>query len=173
MNVKFLVVGALVAGIVIFLWGTVSHVVLPWHKYTMDEFTDSGAVLDEIAANTKGNGVYFGEQGVFAIVSVLPDRSDKTVDIGGNLVKQFVIDVVVGLLLAAFIIRSRSVSILGRAAYLAAIGLAGGIAIHVAHWNWYGFSTSYTVVNVLDLVITWFLAGLVLAALAKKMAPSR
>ena len=82
---------------------------------------------------------------------------------------QFVTDLIVALLLAIVLLSVRSTTVLGRATVTARMGLAAGIAIHVAHWNWYGFSPAYTMVNLLDVAIGWFLAGLVLGALMKKM----
>jgi hypothetical protein len=38
----------------------------------------------------------------------------------------------------------------------------------LSDWNWYGFATAYSVVNVIDLVIMFALAGLVIAAIYKR-----
>ena len=169
MRVKFLLLGPLVAAITIFVWGAFSHLALPWHITTLKEFQNNQTVLDAGRANTSGNGIYFSPEGIFAVVALLPDLSDKTQDIGGNMAVQFVTDLIVALLLAIVLLSVRSTTVLGRATVTARVGLAAGIAIHVAHWNWYGFSPAYTMVNLLDVAIGWFLAGLVLGALMKKM----
>jgi hypothetical protein len=47
------------------------------------------------------------------------------------------------------------------------MGLFGFLSILVSYWNWYGFPTDFTIGAVLDEVIGWFLAGLVLAAIVR------
>ena len=46
--------------------------------------------------------------------------------------------------------------------------LAAGMLTRLPDWNWWGFSTSFTLAGIADLVITWFLAGLVIAAFARR-----
>lgn len=46
--------------------------------------------------------------------------------------------------------------------------LAGGVvvfvwSISVSYWNWYKFPTSFTVAALIEQVIGWMLAGLVIA----------
>ncbi len=38
----------------------------------------------------------------------------------------------------------------------------------ISDWNWYGFSASYSVVNIIDLVIQFALAGVVIAWIYKR-----
>lgn len=78
MNGKYLIVGAIVGGIVLFLWGAVTHAVLP---APMHAFTNEDAVTQAIRTNTAGNGVYFAKSGILASVAFLPDYGDKTLNI--------------------------------------------------------------------------------------------
>ena len=50
-----------------------------------------------------------------------------------------------------------------RVCYVALAGLTIGFVSHFPYWNWFGFSTAYTLVIIVDSLIAWFLAGLVLA----------
>lgn len=46
------------------------------------------------------------------------------------------------------------------------VTVAGGVITGIAatqNWNWWGFGVDYTVVMVLDQIISWFFGGLVLA----------
>jgi hypothetical protein len=36
---------------------------------------------------------------------------------------------------------------------------------HFPYWNWFGFSAAYVIVIILDSLIAWTLAGLVMARL--------
>jgi len=60
--------------------------------------------------------------------------------------------------------------------YLARVGFVLGIAVfasivtHGAYWNWMGFPTHYTAIFIVDLLVGWTLAGLVIAALVRPPA---
>jgi len=47
-----------------------------------------------------------------------------------------------------------------------AMGLAAGLICRLPDWNWHGYSSGYTAVNVIDHTVGAFLVGLALAALA-------
>jgi hypothetical protein len=137
----------------------------------MTVFTNGEQVLETVRTNAERNGIYFINQGVFAVVDLLPELPDQTQMIGGNLALQFATNLVVAFLLTLAMLGLNCRTVLGRAGFMAMLGIAAGFGIHVAHWNWYGFSTAYTIVNMLDLAIAWFIAGLVLAALARRTLP--
>jgi hypothetical protein len=49
--------------------------------------------------------------------------------------------------------------------FVKGIGLVIGLAGNLPHCNWFGLPALYTVLQIMDSVIMWFLAGLVLARL--------
>ena len=51
----------------------------------------------------------------------------------------------------------------GRVGFVAMAALAAGVFIHVPYWNWYGFSTAYTLVQMAELVVGGLLSGIVIA----------
>jgi hypothetical protein len=170
MHNKFLVGGGVAAGLVLFVWSAAYHMLIPWEKIALNEFKDTGAMVQAVKANAPANGMYFAPQGVFAAVAFLPDSSDKTALMGTNMAIEVVKDIVVGLLLAVILPWARTRTVVGRGALLGAIGLAAALSEHVSEWNWYGFSGPFTLLTMGDIVIGWFLAGLVLGALMNKMA---
>ena len=58
-------------------------------------------------------------------------------------------------------------SYLQRVGLVTALGLFLALLGHVAYYNWMHFELSYTLVFVVDVVVGWFLAGLVIAAIVK------
>jgi len=168
MRGKYLLYGTLAAGLTLFVWQTISQVALPWHEATIKAFTNNGAVIDAIRANSSGNGVYVAPQGLVAAVSFTPDLADKTKAMGGNLVKQAGIDLVVALILCVLVGRIGVGRKRDTALTLALAALAAGIMKEISDWNWYGFSASYASVNVIDLVIQFALAGAVIAWFYKR-----
>lgn len=171
MHNRFLLIGTVVTAIVIMVWQTLSNAVIPWHMATMREFTNNDAVVQAIRASAPENGVYFSPQGVLASVAMTPDLVDKSTLIGPMLGKQFVINLVVAFLLALLVLRLRPTTAVGTATGLATAGLAAAVLTQLSNWNWYGFALPWSLVNVADHTIQFFLAGLVLAALLKRFAP--
>jgi hypothetical protein len=172
MNGRFLLVGTLVTAITLFAWQSISNTIIPWHTATMREFANNDAVVQAVRANAPENGVYFSPQGILASVKLTPNLIDRTTLIGQMLGTQIVIDLAVAFLLALVALRLRPTTTVGTAVALGTAGLAGSVLIELSNWNWYGFSLSWTTVNVVDHTIQWFLAGLVLAALMRRLAPA-
>ena len=56
---KKILVSAILGGLVLFLWGFISHEVLPLYKSSMMKFTNEDAVSQMIVANAPASGVYF------------------------------------------------------------------------------------------------------------------
>ena len=169
MKAKFLILGTLAAGLTIFAWGAFSHEVLPWHNASVTQFTYDQEELEGLRARFPENGMYASTQGVLAAVALKPDLSDPGDAMGTNLVIELVTSLLVAFLLAMILLSTRSPSVLHRAALTGMMGAAAALAVYLPHWNWWGFSMYYTGVNILDTIIAWFLAGLVLGALLKKM----
>jgi hypothetical protein len=171
MNAKFLAVGTVLGAVFLFVWGAVYHSLTPPEVQGLNAFRNKSAVMDAIKANAPHNGVYFLGQGVWAAVSFQPDLADKTQNMGPYLVKEVFTDLFSALFLALLVLQTRSSSAPGRAGALVLAALAAGMENQVSDWNWYGFSARFTVFELVDIVVSWFLVGLILAALARKLAP--
>lgn len=57
---------------------------------------------------------------------------------------------------------------MGKVLFIALVGLIIGFVSHAPYWNWFGFSTPYVIVIILDTVIGWTLAGLVIARFSEE-----
>lgn len=169
MRGKYLLYGTLAGGLTLFVWQTISNVAIPWHEATMKEFSNNDAVVQAVHAGAPANGVYYSPQGILAAVSFTPDMADKTkAPMSANLVKQAVIDLVAALLLCLLVARIGVGRKRDAASTLALAALAAGIIKEMSDWNWYGFSASYSLVNLIDLTIQFALAGIVIAWLYKR-----
>jgi hypothetical protein len=87
------------------------------------------------------------------------------------MLRQLAIDLAGAWMLCLIAVRLRSREPLGIAAGGAYVALAVAVVKELADWNWYGFSFSYAVVNVIDLAIAFFLTGWVIGLLMKRFAP--
>ena len=55
---KAVIKGTIVGGIIAFIWGAVSWMVLPWHMNTMEHFKSDSSVQATILRNAPKSGVY-------------------------------------------------------------------------------------------------------------------
>nr|HEV7953092.1 hypothetical protein [Candidatus Acidoferrales bacterium] len=164
MNAKYLVAGTLILGVVIFMWGAVTHALLPQPLHT---FTNGDAVVAAMRANAPGNGVFLEEHGVFAAISFRPDFSDKSQDLKPDLIFQFITDTAGSLLLLLFVAHI-SGSLWARAGWSAVAGLAAFSLKIMPYHTWYGFSHAFIHQELLDLVGKFFIGGLLASFLWKK-----
>src|SRR3989442_1654297 len=55
---KSLLLGGILGGLVLFAWGVVSWMLLPWHLATLEKFKDEAKVAQALTANATKSGVY-------------------------------------------------------------------------------------------------------------------
>ena len=177
-----LIKGTVLGGLVLFVWGAISWMALPFHGNVLQGFANEDAVLQAITAHAPRSGVYLlpnteggGEAaqqaaqermqkgpGVLAAIRVGPMGSMASYMLSGLLIQMAAALVGTGLLL-----RARLETYGARVVFLAVTGLLIGIAGHLPQWNWWHFSTGYTLLEMADLVISWTLAGLVIGKVAR------
>ena len=193
MSSRNLLAGVL-AGISLFLWGAVSHMVLgidekiirnlPGEQATvalmseniheaglyffpgMSPATSSGTKAEKDAANQAWMQAYATSPHGLVIFSPPTGPLNFARLMGIELAT----DILVGLLAALLLGMATPVSFGARFAFVALLGLLSWLAIDVPYWNWYGFPTRFTVVDLVDQVAGFICAGLVLAAMVKPRA---
>jgi uncharacterized membrane protein len=77
---------------------------------------------------------------------------------------------VVCALLAAILVSQLRPGFFVRVACVTLVGLLATIMTSVPFWNWYGFPTDFTLAQMAEHVVGWFLAGIVLAAIVRPSA---
>lgn len=87
-------------------------------------------------------------------------------------VLQFATDIVAGLLVAV-LLSFTALSFAGRLLFVTAVGAFSWITSSIPWWNWYGFPQDFVVGAGIYMIVGWFLAGLVLAALGDKTSSSQ
>lgn len=163
---------SLVAGLVLFVWGFISWAVLPWHMMVANQFTNEAAVSQVLKGNAPQTGVYYlpfsekdhGPDQVGAFANVLPQGTAM------NMGKQMSIGLITQIL-SAFLVLSllsmtSGLTYWGKVGFFSLTGLTIGFVSHAPYWNWFGFPAPYIGVTILDILIGWTLAGLVIAKFA-------
>jgi hypothetical protein len=155
--------------IVLFFWGFVSWAVLPWHDMVANKFTSESSVSQVLKQNAPTAGVYYlpfaeedhkpGETAAF--VNVLPDGFEMNM---GKLMGRAMLGQLTAALLVLLLLRKTSnLNYRERVRFVALVGVVIGFVSHFPYWNWFGFSTSYVLITIIDSLIAWSLAGLVMA----------
>ena len=181
-----LVLAVLLGGIVMFLWGMISHEAIPLYKNSLVKFTDESAVASAIVANAPAPGVYFMpyvpqtakgmsaeefeaaqqaaieklKHGPFIFASV---RLGEMGPFPVYLLVQVLTDMLSALFLVLILMKAREQSYWNRVMICVWIALAVFTVKSLPMWNWYSFSGAFTFAELIDLVGRMFFAGLLIA----------
>ena len=182
----------LAGGVAIFLWGFVAHMLLPLGQAGMRALPFQDKVLPALSASVKEPGLYIfpwpesspgtpmpvnqqAQQAAAELYKTAPSGlllfhpPPATMLTGGMLFTEFATNCANSLIaagLVAFVINSLRAYI-ARVLFVTMIGLSAGIAVNVPHWNWYGFPSAFTLAEIVEHVVGFAVAGLVIAALIK------
>ncbi len=189
---KPLALGGILGGLVLFVWGMISYMVLPWHTVVLNKFTDEATVAQALTANAPMSGMYIlpnphkHEPGMtetqrqaaeddgmkrmmngpftFASVALYGAR-----DMGRALFLTVLGNIVSAELVMWLLLQTTSLTYWGRVGFVVVLALATTMIAYFPYWIWWSFSTSFTLVEFADHLIGWFLVGLTLA----KVTPAR
>ncbi len=183
---KRTLIAGILGGVIAFVWSAIVHM-MPFTGTLglsmMNEKED--AVLSALSANLPPPGLYFfpgmdmtktmtkeqeaawtakykaGPSGLL----LLQPKGGEPMDASQLVIEFF--STLLGALIAASILSVTIGSRMCRAAIVAMIGLFGWLAIGVSQWNWYAYPFSFIVLDAIDQVIGWLLAGFLMARLIK------
>lgn len=183
---KSLLLGSVLGGLAVFIWGTISWMVLPWHMPTLKSFSDQQAVTAALQANAPVTGIYLLPN--HAPAGASPEAQQRQdaqmqqqwrdgprafvayVQTGTNsmwpaMIKGLLFNIVAALVLTLLILRSGVTGFTAKTLFIAFIAVFAGLASYVPMWNWWGFAGDYTLVSLADLVVSWIIGGAVIAKL--------
>ncbi|PWU13116.1 MAG: hypothetical protein C5B45_06630 [Chlamydiae bacterium] len=180
---KKLAKGAFIGGITVFIWSMLSWMVLPWHTQIYDKFTDEAEVAKVLKENTLQSGMYIlpntshysnntptkeirkAEEilktGPFVFASIKLDGMKKMG--AATLEISLCSYILAAAIIAWMLLQTQGLRFLEKTLFVTMVGLLTAILGIIPAWNWWHFSTAYTLVTCLDLVIGWALAGLLMA----------
>lgn len=173
------VLGAVLGGMVAFGWGAVSWMVLPWHHESLRTFTNEVAVARTVQANAPAAGVYLllpahwqkptkEQQAIPKGLMFFGAVRQELPDMSWYYLRGLAIEMLGAFLIGVVLLMAPLEDYWGRVKVVTLVGLAAGVLVRLPDWNWWGFSTRFTLLAILDLVIAWFLAGLVIAKLVRR-----
>jgi hypothetical protein len=177
---KVLIAGVL-GGIVGFVWGAVSHTVLPLGEAGVDTIPDEELVLAAMQVRLSSGGFYIfpGEghdaspkspehaaweeryrKGPRGVLVYQPQGS------AGMSPLQLLYELlsnIAGSLVAAWLLLRVTGSYGGRVLAMTSLGVFAWLATSASYWIWYGFPADFSLAQLLDGVVQWFLVGLLAA----------
>lgn len=180
-----LIVAAVVAGIVMFMWGAISHMYLLGDA-GVTPMPNEAAVESALKANITAPGLYFlpgmemshrataeqqeawaakYKEGPTALLIYNPTGDEPMsprqmgVELASNIAAALVVGMILSLGAVSF---SRGVTI------TTLVGLAGWLSINVSYWNWYRFPTNFVTAELIDQIGGWLLAGFVLGFILRR-----
>jgi hypothetical protein len=189
---KSLLLGTILGGVAAFIWSTISWTLLPWHEMPMLHFQNEEEVSAVISSHASDSGIYLlpagpSQKGVTddqkkAAQAALMEKMQKgpvmfaAIRRGGfgsymrGLLIQFVCLTAAAFLLTWLLLQTHGLSYGRRVLFLGVVGFASSVIVNLPDWNWWGFSGTYTVVNLVDFTLMWLFAGLVIAKVASPQA---
>jgi hypothetical protein len=177
-----LLIAALIGGIVMFLWGSVSHMVLPVGEMGVKGPIDEDMVIFAARDGLPREGVYIlpylgneamqdehkaaaysakAKSSPYAFVVYNPQGVDG-MDMGDNLAKEFVTNTLCAAIVA-FVLSLGAFGFGRRVMVAGLMGVFAWLAISVPYWNWYRFPLDFTFGSLIQQVVGWLLAGAAIA----------
>lgn len=180
--------GALIGGLIVFIWGLFSWMVFPWHQTTLNKFKNEEEVADAIKANAPVPGIYvlpntfayhdgtshkemskgmeMLEKGPFMFASVRPYGFGRMSF--WPFFIAFFIQLVGAYLVTWMLLQTKNLSYGKIVIFVTVFGFSIGILGQLPDWNWWGFPYGYAAINIVDLLIGWSLAGFGIAKVVQK-----
>ena len=186
---KRVLASGLLGGLAMFVWGGLSYTVLPWHRMTMRSFRQESVLAADLRAQASQPGVYIvpgypdaatmkspdaeaawkaaAKKGPYALVVYQPNGSDPAAPQPfaiGLLLEVAIATLAAGLLAVA---APALPGYCRRVIFVSCFGVLAALTGPLMEWNWLKYATSYAIVNAIDVVVSFIVVGLVVAALVR------
>lgn len=176
------IIAGLLGGLVIFIWGAVSHMMLPLGEIGMAETKNEDAVLSVLKENMPQTGIYMlpglstaqmsDEKAVAAYQAkaiaqpnafiVYQSQGRDGTQMNQNLLQEYICNTLAALF-AAFVLALGSFTFAKRVLLSVGLGVFSWLTVSAPYWNWYRFPQDFSLANLAMLVIGWLLAGFAMA----------
>ncbi|MCB9357512.1 MAG: hypothetical protein H6505_02975 [Calditrichaeota bacterium] len=189
MNARFILAGVL-AGLAMFVWGAVSHMMIPWHDATYNTFRDEDLVAEVLMKEAGESGIYIAPMAGMLDKGLTDEQRDQRMNEawdkgkqGPNIFMSFhregkdgmampmildLVTLIVMSLLMLFLLQAvPQLTWMGKVLFVVIAGTAGIALVQMEQWIWWSFSSGYVLVNIVDGAIRWAVGGMVLAKVGK------
>jgi len=183
--IKPLALGTILGAIVLFIWSALAWMIIPWPGEPLRHFTSEDAIVAAIKANAPRSGNYLIPNEPQRLPGMTEEQYQKAtkdaedrmnngpmvfaairlepVSIAKAMIVGFLTDIIAVFLACILLLQTDRLSYRARVLFVAGLGLLIFVGGHMDEWNWWGFGTSYMMMQLGALVIGWILSGLVIA----------
>jgi hypothetical protein len=186
---KKLWLAGLLAALVMFIWGSIVHTVLPIGEMYVSTTPGEDAILASMKANMNASGFYLVPGESMAKARTLPkDQQEAAMKdfqakwtagpravvvynagvmpgMGPLLAREFLATFMAALIMTIALVAAlpNLRSFAARVLFVTALGLLPLLVVDISLWNWYQFPQAYLISETLDYVVGALLAGIFLA----------
>ncbi len=190
---KRIILGGIVGGIILWVWGFVAWVVLPLHLGSMKAVPGESVLVESLNRTLPEKGVYvipwmpaetsglppgkleeatneYTEKLRSGPVSMIfYDPAGKDPFMTGQMITGLFIFIFAASIVSWLLARSTAVagSYLSGVIFCGMIGVLIAVGTHLSDWNWMGFPFDWSSAMMLDSVVAWLLAGLGISAMLR------
>jgi len=192
---KRIILAGVFGGIVMFIWTSIAHMLLPLGEAGIKEIPNEQSVVSALQNNIgQQSGLYlFPGPGVGENASSA-EKHEAMKRLGENYGKnssgllmyhapgrkmemarwlgtEFATEVLEALLVVWLLAQTRLVGFGPRVGFVLVAGILAAIATNISYWNWYGFPGVYTLSYMFTQIVGFFCVGIVAALVFKKTVP--
>jgi len=189
---KRVLLAGLLGGIAMFVWSSLAHTVLPLGRTGFQEIPNEQGVLSAMQAQlgtTSGlysfPGMGLGPNPTRAQENAAMPEYEKKLASNpsglliyhppgatgfspGKLGTEFATELIEAWFVAFLLAQTTLGSFFSRVGFVTLIGITAAINTNIPYWNWYGFPSSYTTAYMTIEIVSYVVAGLVIATILKK-----
>jgi hypothetical protein len=184
---KQIIIGGIVGGITLFVWGFISWALMDWHFYTVQHDEGTRAVVENIETQLPKTGVYYfpplaadqhdaagmeeyGEQfkkGPHGMIFYTAEHGEMMPPM--RLARGFLVDVVASMMATILLLMAlpNLTGYWSRVFYVLALGVFAVMSVHLVDGVFHDMPVSWTTGVALDMTASWLLVGLVLGAIIR------
>ncbi|MGH8104504.1 MAG: hypothetical protein ACREJQ_08290 [bacterium] len=191
-----IVIAGIVAGIAVFAWESVWHMVLPFGETGVKSVLNEDPIIAAMRDNMHERGYYF-VPGAFAPPDATKEQKGEAnkqwaqkaaagpnaiivynpngYTMGPRLfVTEFLLNVVLSWIAAMLLAQASGAlpKFGSRVIFVTWIGVFGALATNVAYWNWYNYPPDFSVAAIAEGILAGVVMGLVLAPMIKPSVPA-
>lgn len=167
---------SLIGGIIVFLWMMICWMVLPMHQTMIHKFTEQAEVASCITKYAPSDGVYVvpswdevekGQSSNLPFIFVNVRRGIDITHMTRSIACGIITQIIGAALITYLLMHAKAMKYWNRVWFVTIIGLVVAVLGTIPAWNWWHFPTGWAILEIFDLVVGWFLGGLVIAKLVK------
>ncbi|QDU64061.1 hypothetical protein Pan216_49490 [Planctomycetes bacterium Pan216] len=187
------ILAAVIGGLIVFVWNFVSWMVLPFHGQTLDRIPGEPAQVEEFLGTFPESGVYHypgmppssnpSEQEMAdwteayksgpRVKMMIVEHGDADAAMGKETLTALLLDIGGAFMVAQLLalVGPAVVFYWQRVGFVVMLVCFALVVGYLPDWIWWGHPVDFALLKVADILLAWFLAGLVIAAIVDPGRP--